>query len=232
MIFFNLKPPTVPGSPATIKIETKKKEILQKIHRASFSVRQWKIFESICPNFLDDPKQAYGSIKQVNEDGHILTVSQYYSVAMTLLSNFKKGKAGICMNNPTAHWVKLLHKPIWEKMEEGGYKTHLGGALVRPYDQLTILTYAYKQAVIAKLNINNAKEMIASKLKTLMDCPYLLPPQRSNQQQKKPSNIIVKNSTQMLWMQLNWAFVDEIENQESDSLSPQRQQGGSRERKA
>ena len=90
---YELDQATFTSTSATVNIDKKKKEILTKVHKAAYEAILLQIFESICPNFLDDPERSFNQIKQTDMDSNMsLTVTQYYSVAMALLNNFKRGR--------------------------------------------------------------------------------------------------------------------------------------------
>ena len=88
---FDLKEGGFTNVNAISNSETKRNEILSKVHEAAYLSILDQIFDSICPNFLDDPERSFSKIAQkYSEDGVSITVTQYYSVAMELLNNFKK----------------------------------------------------------------------------------------------------------------------------------------------
>jgi len=129
---------------ANINMETKKKEFLNKTHKAAYNSIISKIFETICPIFWDNPKQAFTQIKQVNRDVR-LTATQYFNTTMTLLNNFKMGYSTNWQNDLVTHWVNNLLSSIRIKMEEAKYANHLGGVSTKPYDQLKTLREIIKR---------------------------------------------------------------------------------------
>ena len=136
--------------------EKKRKEILSKIHQAALDPISEAVFESICPNFLDDPERSFNQIKQLDTD-HSHTVTEYYAVAMALLNNFRRGRDVKWQNDPAAHFVNNLRPEIVVEMEKCGYKHHLGGASVDPFDQIGLMAVAYKHAIIAENSITSTK---------------------------------------------------------------------------
>ena len=116
---YDLDEPTFSGTEAAINQEKKKKEIFEKVHIVAYQSIIDQIFESICPNFLDDPERSFSQIKQTdNESDFKLTVTQYYSVAMALLNNFRRDKGQVWNNDPAAHFVNNMNENVLAKLEE------------------------------------------------------------------------------------------------------------------
>ena len=162
---YELDEPTFSGTDASINQEKKKKEIFEKVHIAAYQSIIDQIFESICPNFLDDPERSFSQIKQTdNESDFKLTVTQYYAVAMALLNNFRRDKGQVWNNDPAAHFVNNMNENVLAKMEENMYKDHLGGASTKPFDQIALMSKAYRLAIIAENSIKSTSKLIEDKM--------------------------------------------------------------------
>ena len=156
------------GTAATPNKEKKKKDILEKVHEAVYGYILEAIFESICPNFLDDPERSFMNIRQTDPQSNTtLSVSQYYAVAMALLNNFRTGKDVNWSHDPAAHFVNNLDSPIRTKMEENKYTDHLGLAPTTPFDQICLMQKAYSHAILAENSINSSLELIDSRLNSV-----------------------------------------------------------------
>ena len=179
---YDLEQASFSGVLAVIDTEKKKKEILGKVHKAAFQAIIDQIFESICPNFLDDPERSFLQIKQTGDQDEVsLTVTQYYSVAMALLNNFKRGGKTEWKNDPAAHFVNHLNENIRIIMEDAKYTAHLGGHSTKPFEQIKQMAEAYKAAIIAENSIKMHKKLIATELSavhglTTLNVPTFMSP--------------------------------------------------------
>ena len=124
----------------------KRKEILGKVHTAALGPIFEAVFESICLNFLEDPERSFNQIFQA-DSVHTFTVTEYYTVALSLLNNFTKTRGTQWVNDPAGYFVNNLLPEILLEVEKEGYKHHLGRSSTDPYDQIGLMATAYKHAM-------------------------------------------------------------------------------------
>jgi uncharacterized Zn finger protein (UPF0148 family) len=169
---FFLIPPQIldPNADAEIKI----KECVDSLENLTL-VAAWediskKIFNQICPNFVDDPAAIIQSIHQLSYDSSapdkkiILSVSQYFNAIQRLTSFLPKNMEWSI--DVTQHFLSHLVVDVRDQMKGQGHQYDPATASRAPFAQISALQTAFSAAILAETNLQRVRNIAQQEVKS------------------------------------------------------------------
>lgn len=159
-----------PNFDAELNITSAEGRLETLIHNAASDMIRKAIFDTICPNYIDDPASAVLKIKQVVPDPVdssktiTLTVQSYHTKILQLMDQLGSDKDFPV--DIVSHYFQNLAPKIKDQVKLNGYdgdtKTHSRS----PFDQFVALNDLFSRAATAEYTINRQTDEIKEVLNT------------------------------------------------------------------
>jgi hypothetical protein len=169
---FNLIPPTIADVNADAQIRIK--ESVDSLENLTL-IAAWedisqKIFNQICPNFVEDPAAIIQGIHQISYDSStpdkkiVLSVSQYFNAIQRLTSFLPKSESWSL--DVTQHFLTHLLVDLRDQMKGQGHIYDPATASRAPFSQILALQTAFSAATLAELNLQRVRNIAQQEVKS------------------------------------------------------------------
>ena len=149
---------------AETNINSAKHRLENIIFTAAGDTIKKKIFNTLCPNYIDDPTSAIIKIKQVYEDptnsskSITSSVSDYHYKLLQLMEQM--GTKDEFTIDVVHHFYQNLAPKIKDKVKLNGYRGDSAIHSRKPYEQLKALNELFEYATTAEYEISKQKDEI------------------------------------------------------------------------